>query len=207
MGENARADCLDSSGTWYAATVLERKEVVEGKGNRDVVMLKVGYRVYDEHGPKKDALGRTFFGWSANFDEWISSHSLRIQKPGSLARKGLLKCNKNEDEDDKKHLDDAGDVLLNSLHGKETFAVLRPDKSRSEILVDLLNAFGRASGFESILSKLTCRDKEKLISIGKSRLFTNRHCVILLRHHRTAMVHVSSRICTRLFSKASESDD
>ncbi len=160
---DSRVDCLDSSGTWYASTVLEVKPVVEGRGNRDVTMLKIGYRTYTQEGTKKDSQGRTYTGWSGQFDEWISAASLRIQRLGSLARLGAFKCNKTEDEDDKKSLQDASDVLLNSLPKKTVHAVPRAEKSKCMTLVELLNTFGRAGGFEAILSRL--KDPSRTLTV------------------------------------------
>ena len=71
-------------------------------------MAHIGFRVYTDKIPpdrkeKKDALGRTFYGWSENFDEWIPAFSPRIQP---------FKTRAGQPEADEHDLDDIDDDLL-----------------------------------------------------------------------------------------------
>ena len=53
---------------------------MRGEVNREVLFLKVGFRVYHPEGNKEDDYKNKFFGWSERFDEWIAAFNPRIQK-------------------------------------------------------------------------------------------------------------------------------
>lgn len=163
LAKNDIIDCLDAQGKWYTATILDIEYPPAAEQKKPVRIL-VGYRTYCENGPKKDAEGKIFMGWSNTYDEWIKLYSLRIQKRGSLAKQGYILCKKSEDEDDKEAIDDNGDILINAPINKETYCVLRPDKLSCESVVRLLNIFGNEGGFDKMLARLN--DKEKPLSFG-----------------------------------------
>jgi hypothetical protein len=66
-------DVLDIQSKWFLGTVLETK-VEDG-----VKKVKVCFRVYLPNGSKSDDDGKTFEGWSANYDTWFPAHSIKIQ--------------------------------------------------------------------------------------------------------------------------------
>ena len=71
-------DACDTSNAWYNATVLDvsTQEMEEGHKFKQAL---IGYRVYNDHGDKFDADGRKFFGWSSQYDEWLSVTNPRIR--------------------------------------------------------------------------------------------------------------------------------
>ena len=75
-------------------------------------------------------------------------NSLRIAKHGTLSRIGEIQCLMSVGEDSKSILDDKSDLLLNSLPKKEIYGILRPDKSTSTFIVQLINIFGNNGGFD-----------------------------------------------------------
>ncbi len=72
---NDHVDIFDTRGFWYLGTVLDRRV-----DSPEAVSLYVGFRVYLESGRKVDLKGRKYEGWTEQNDEWISVHSLRLQK-------------------------------------------------------------------------------------------------------------------------------
>lgn len=70
-----RVDIFDTQGHWFLGTVLETK-VEDGVTKK----LYIGFRIYTPDGTKKDAQGRSHEGWSEQYDMWISSYSIRIQR-------------------------------------------------------------------------------------------------------------------------------
>ena len=71
-------DGFDSTKIWYQATVQDRQiRIDEG---REVLFIKVGFRVFHPDGNKEDDDNRKYFGWSSRFDEWIPAYNPRIQK-------------------------------------------------------------------------------------------------------------------------------
>ena len=154
-------DCLDTAATWYQSTVLDRKE-----DNKALI----GFRVYTKDGPKKDKEGNAYNGWSSTYDEWVDIFSIRIQRPGTIAKIGGIACKKSLDEEEKTKagIDDTSDVLVNSAVGKEVFCITRPDKVRSEVPISILNSFGKEDGFQKMLLRLN--DKSKPIAYGMDRV-------------------------------------
>lgn len=66
-------DVLDTQTKWFPGTVLETK--VED----EVKVVKACFRVYLPNGSKTDEHGKTYEGWSSNYDAWIPAHSIKIQ--------------------------------------------------------------------------------------------------------------------------------
>jgi hypothetical protein len=73
--EGDNIDVCDTQIKWYLSTVL--KTNVDNKG---MFLLFIGFRVYLPNGTKKDSEGKSFEGWSYQYDTWIPAHSIRIQK-------------------------------------------------------------------------------------------------------------------------------
>ena len=71
-------DLVDANdkATWNKSTILELK-TEKISDTREVIMAKIGFRVYQENGTKNDKIG-AFEGWSDRFDEWIGIFSPRI---------------------------------------------------------------------------------------------------------------------------------
>ncbi len=157
-------DCMDPSGAWYRSTVIEVKSFFDGKADKNVTKLFIGYRTYQEDGVKKDTAGRPYQGWSSSYDEWIKLYSLRVQQATSISRIGTILCRKGDDEFDKEAIDDTSDILLNSLVSKEIYCIMRPDKDSHEYIVTLLNMFGEMGGFDKLLARFN--NKEKPLSFG-----------------------------------------
>ena len=180
-------DCLDPSGAWYKSTVVETKAFFDGKADKSVVKLFVGYRTYQEDGVKKDTAGKVYQGWSSSYDEWVKLYSLRVQRPGTVSKLGTILCRKGDDEFDKEAVDDTPDVLLNSMAGKDIYCVMRVDKESQEYPVSLLNMFGEMGGFQKILARFS--NKEKPLSFGKLGRYNtgDRAGILLLRHYRSGV--------------------
>lgn len=151
LKEESLIDCLDTIGVWYQATVLET-ELKEINGTT-VKMVYVAFRRLDEDGPKTDDEGRRYNGWSDKYDEWINPYSLRIQKPGTIAKLGQYACKKALDDDGKENIDDTSDILLNSAEEIELFAVLRPETAKTAGVVDMLNMLGNKNGYENMIKR------------------------------------------------------
>ena len=62
-------DCRDPYSKWYNATVLAERMSTYGKE------IRVGYRVYVDHGAKMDEDGQRYSGWQEEYDEWLSFFS------------------------------------------------------------------------------------------------------------------------------------
>lgn len=163
LREGSLIDCMDTISVWYQSTVLGIEfEEINGKMVRRAL---VGFRRYESDGPKTDDDGRHYNGWSDKYDEWINPYSLRIQKPGTIAKMGKFACKKTLDEDGKESVEDTSDVLLNSAEEKEVYAVVRQEKAKSAAIVDMINAFGENCGFDNMLKRL--EDTETFISYGR----------------------------------------
>ncbi len=157
-------DCMDTTAAWYRSTVLEtREDLINGK---QVLMVKIGYRRYEETGSKKDSEGNLYNGWSSTYDEWVNAFSIRIKRPDTIAKIGKIMCKKALDEEDKEkpHVEDTTDVLLNSVEGEEIYAILRPEKVKSAAVANMFNAFGKEGGFDKILQRMA--DKSKPVPYG-----------------------------------------
>lgn len=105
----------------------------------------IGFRVYHPEGNRDDVHLKKYFGWSESFDEKYSAYSPRIQKYltyANVSDDNTSYPNRFEDT-----FDDQMDTLLYSkVPGEQIYAVLRK-KSKSILLVDLLNFYGESQGF------------------------------------------------------------
>ena len=71
---------LTKSKKWVHATVT----VPEQRTEEDIMpIIKVGYRVYDPNGDKKDEMG-SYFTTADEYDEMVGSFTVRVQPKGSM---------------------------------------------------------------------------------------------------------------------------
>lgn len=70
-GDNV--DCWDSTGFWYASTVMQIQER-EFQGAK-LEMAYIGYRVLHPDGDKTDDQGNKFYGWEDKYDDWVPLYS------------------------------------------------------------------------------------------------------------------------------------
>lgn len=153
LKEGSLIDCMDTINIWYQSTIMEA-ENREIKG-KSVYMVKVGYRRYKEDGLKGDEKKKRYNGWSNKYDDWLNPYSLKIQRPGTIARFGKIACKKLLDEDEHEIIDDTNDILINCIENYNTYAVLRPVKSRSKAIVEIVNTFGEIGGFTNIINNIS----------------------------------------------------
>jgi hypothetical protein len=114
----------------------------------------MGFRLYTPDGSKTDDEGKKFDGWSSRFDEWVPLWSPKIAKLHSHTKpKGGKGARFSEDT----IIDDANDPQVKE--GDEPiYAVVRPRKCKSYLLVECMNIFGRLGGFDKILEKMSNKD-------------------------------------------------
>jgi hypothetical protein len=156
---------MHSTYNWAKSTILDIKDFNEGKNNRSVPKIFVGYRYYLDSNENNES--KTFSGLSAKMDEWLKLYSLRVQQQGTITRIGIIKLGNPDAIPEKPEFDDSADILMNSVRNKEIFAILRPEKAKSELLARLLNNFGKENGFQKILQKIS--NREKIISLGNTK--------------------------------------
>lgn len=108
LKEGDSIDVCDTDGKWFLGTVLKLRP----RQHSATKECLAAYRVYLESGSKEDRERGRYEGWSEKYDEWIHAHSLRIQKPSSLSRKGTVYCQDAVDVD-MRVPEDADDILLN----------------------------------------------------------------------------------------------
>lgn len=148
---------------WNNATVVDSEKNVGVHPQ-----VKVGYRVYTEAGEKVDEEGRRYVGWSASLDEWIGSHSLRIQRFGAMTARaeepgdGIEKAAKAKTsttatgsyastaQTDTEKKQDMRDMAMIEEEGQIIYAALRPT-CKSAMYVRMINTFGENGGFEDII--------------------------------------------------------
>ena len=70
-------DGYDSTKKWYQSEV-QNTEYFKDEGGREVLRLRVGFRIYHPEGNKTDDDGKKYSGWSEKFDETIPAYSPRI---------------------------------------------------------------------------------------------------------------------------------
>lgn len=120
-------------------------------------MVLLGFRVFTPDGAKTDEEGRKFDGWSSRFDEWLPLWSPKVAKVYSHAKP---KGSKVVRQDQETVIDDSNDPQIKE--GEDMiYAVIRPRKSKSYLLIQCLNLFGQEGGYEKILAKIA--DKENPI--------------------------------------------
>lgn len=149
-------DCMDTEKQWLKATVL-RTRVAENPEGEAVPEVYVGYRTFDDAGPRPDEeRGQNYFGWSNRYDEWVPVTSPLIQrfKSTSLQYQRVEKANKVYERPDSDKFNDADDVLY------ETTAIQEFATARDLVfggfksIPDALNQFGESGGFQRILDVL-----------------------------------------------------
>ena len=114
-------------------------------------MVLVGFRLYSPDGSKTDEEGKKFDGWSARFDEWISLWSPKIAKLHTHSKPKGGKATRQYEET---VIDDSNDQPIKE-GDKIIYAVIRPRKSKSYLLIQCLNLFGEEGGYDKILGKIT----------------------------------------------------
>lgn len=77
-------DFLDSK-SWYRSTIIDATEKFKGLNN-SYKYVKYGLRIYRDNGRNKSNQGKTFFGWSENFDKETSVHDPRIRMPNHFSK-------------------------------------------------------------------------------------------------------------------------
>ena len=185
LKEGDEIDAFDKAKVWYASTILEIKDHTDPDG-RKWTMCKVGFRLYHPDATKTDEEGKKYEGWSSRFDEWLPLWSPKIAKLYTHAKpKGGKGTRLYEDT----VIDDSSDPQIKE--GEDMiYAVIRPRKCKSYLLVDCLNLFGKLGGYDKMLERMN--DKENPIefellahymeSIGKvypmyHREFVSKFCV------------------------------
>ncbi|EGR29726.1 ubiquitin carboxyl-terminal hydrolase family protein, putative [Ichthyophthirius multifiliis] len=139
-------DCCDNSHVWYKCTVFDLKN------DGDELFIFIGYRYYDENGVKTDQKGR-FFGWQAQYDEWMDVTNPRLQKLGTQAKKVYTKASTNNNQEEM--IDDFSDrVQICENLEEEIFAVPRRNYCTSFFLISAVNKFGKKGGFKLIKEKI-----------------------------------------------------
>lgn len=71
-------DACDLTKVWYSSTIIDKE--IRSFNDKDVIFLRIGFRIYDENGNKIDLNRNKFFGWSESFDEWLPAYNPRVQK-------------------------------------------------------------------------------------------------------------------------------
>ena len=76
-------DYLDSK-SWYRCTIVETSE--KQRDNKVYKYIRLGLRIYRDNGKCKDSRGKTYFGWSENFDKDVSVHDPRVRMPNRFSK-------------------------------------------------------------------------------------------------------------------------
>ena len=139
-------------------------------------MLKCGFRQYHENGEKHDDMGN-YDGYSEQMDEFIGIQSMKLQKPYSQTTLKDLAGNsvkmsaetieeiKNSNTYlgtktklatpwEKQQKEDAKDMEAITEEGPSMIVAVERPSCKSKLLVELLNRFNEAQGFDSILEHL-----------------------------------------------------
>jgi len=149
LDKGAIVDCMDTAGNWYTSTVIDiRREIIS---NKNITLLKIGYRQYMSEGFKEDFEGNRYNGWSSTYDEWLNAFSIRVQRANTIAKIGRVLCNK--DIDNKFLKEDMNDILINTVEG-EVYGILKHNIAQSVAIVNIVNEFGKNKGFHSILERM-----------------------------------------------------
>ena len=139
----SKIDCYDSTGFWYASTVIGLEEREFQK--EYIKMGQIAFRVSHPDGDKKDSEGNAFFGWDKEYDEWIPLYSARLasfqthtqdcyDNQTTTAQNDIKKVAQTETQ-----VDDQMDLLVKN---ENIFAVQRK-QCRSDLLVDFINTIGQ----------------------------------------------------------------
>lgn len=117
----------------------------------------IDLRVFREEADKIDTeSGKSYYGWSCKFDEWINIHNPRVQPFNKLAKKTLsLISSNNEIFDDSNDLifdeDNAKDPIFGTQH---KFAISRQKICKSSSLILWVNTLGSMGLFDKILARI-----------------------------------------------------
>ncbi|ETO16136.1 Ubiquitin carboxyl-terminal hydrolase family protein, partial [Reticulomyxa filosa] len=122
--QGSQCDCLDSVNKWYTCHVVAVDDFNSIKLN------------YDE--------------WQSKYDEWISRDNVRIQKHKTQAKGGRTSGGAPGDVRNLTKVDDEDDPL-----DEDIFSIYRGELGDVSFhLVEALNEFGRAGGFDLLLRRL-----------------------------------------------------
>jgi hypothetical protein len=139
-------DCLDiQNKNWYASTVLSIKTVTQHNG-RAYTSAEIGYRTYSEYGMKKDSFGR-YDGYADQYNDWVSLTSPRVCPMYTHAKAKGFKGYKPYQE----VFGDENDQPIEE-GALPVFACLRPKKSKSALLIRLINIYGEEGGFAKLVA-------------------------------------------------------
>ena len=70
-------DGFDTTKVWYSSTIMASR--FEEEDGKQIPMVKVAFRVFHPDGNREDEETKLkFFGWSEQFDEWMSAYNPRI---------------------------------------------------------------------------------------------------------------------------------
>lgn len=159
LKEGDEVDAFDKAKVWYASTILEMKDQSDNEG-RSWPMIRVGFRLYREDANKTDEEGKKYEGWSSRFDEWVPLWSPKVAKLYTHAKpKGGRGAVRMYEET---VIDDSTDPQIKEGEPM-IYAVIRPSKCKSYLLVQCLNLFGELGGYDRLLAKMT--DKENPIDL------------------------------------------
>jgi len=144
-------DAYDKAKQWYASTILEITEHTDNH-RRKWPEAKVGFRIYYEDAQKVDDEGKKYDGWSNKFDETLPLCSAKVAKLYTYTKPKGSKSGTKSYEDF--FVDDSNDLQVKE--GEEmVYAVTRPRKSKSYLLIECLNLFGKLGGYDQMLEKMS----------------------------------------------------
>jgi hypothetical protein len=128
---------------WYNSTVIERVVVKDDDGaGVPIIDYKIGFRVYSDEGTAVDIKsGRSFFGWSCQYDEDLRATNPRIQRVNRFSKSFCKYASMSYAEESIK---DSNDYLYDEP-GKQVFAVPRfntKNQRRSSVMLELIAQFG-----------------------------------------------------------------
>jgi ubiquitin C-terminal hydrolase len=160
-------DCFDR-GRWYPATVLFTKE--EDTNGLKKIEYRIGFRVYPEYYSnwqefkkiwpnkdlQKDSQGRIYLGDVENLDEWIASHSKRIQKLHSMIDSDSKSVDSSENEN--YFIDDM--VKFTDENGRKTYIIGRNNGFYYYFAL-MLNFFCELGGFEKMIKFLSGKGENR----------------------------------------------
>jgi hypothetical protein len=146
-------DCMDEEKDWYKSTVVDTRTGQNADGE-EFPEIYVAFRTYDPEGSKEDEQGRKFFGWSERYDAWQGATDARVQRLHTCHLQYRRAEGANRVHERPADFDDREDVIYCNTE-MTCFAAerIRPF-ARSYVLVDALNLFGLAGGFERILETM-----------------------------------------------------
>ena len=88
LKEGDEIDFLDLK-SWYLSTVLDTVEnpgIKNEKVTKSYKNIKYGLRVYRPNGRLTDKASRKYFGWSEEYDKYITVHDPKVRKPHEFSK-------------------------------------------------------------------------------------------------------------------------